>query len=202
MVFDPELETMLRHQAKSTLRKRMRALRNSIPREACAVRSERIVLRLLESPEFERATGVGLFWPMLGRNEIDLRPLDAAARAAGKAVAYPFLLDDGEMSLSLAEPTSLAERGHGFAEPNEEAPPVLFDASFLVVVPALAVDPNGNRIGYGRGFYDRLLSRTVPPAVAMAVAYDFQVVAEIPITAGDQPVAVVITDLRSFRRLG
>jgi len=85
-VFDPELESLLRQRAKTELRRRMRGLRNAIPREACAARSQRIVERVLASPEFERALAVGLFWPMLERNEVDVRPLDAAARAGFREV--------------------------------------------------------------------------------------------------------------------
>jgi len=200
-VFDPELESLLRQRAKTELRRRMRGLRNAIPREACAARSQRIVERVLASPEFERALAVGLFWPMLERNEVDVRPLDAAARAAGKVVAYPRLSEEG-MALAVAEASSLAERGHGFAEPPEEAPDVSIGPELLVVVPALAVDPRGNRIGYGKGFYDWLLARIAPPAFALAVAYDFQLVAEIPTGETDRPVHLVVTDVRSFQPPG
>jgi 5-formyltetrahydrofolate cyclo-ligase len=198
VAFDGEFEAVLRYKAKAELRRRMRGLRNSIPAAACAVRSERIVTRIMESSEFRGAHTVGLYWPMLERHEVDVRPLDAAARAANKTVAYPFLTDDGDMALLCADPSSLVERGHGFAEPPEEAAPATIDAGLLIVVPALAVDPQGNRIGYGKGFYDRLLTRIAPPALALAVAYDFQVVSEIPTTLGDWAVAMVFTDARRF----
>jgi len=197
-VLDPELEMLLRQRAKSELRKRMRALRNAIPGEARAARSEKIVERVRESPEFERARTVALFWPMLEKNEIDVRELDQAARQAGKVVGYPALTENG-MILACAEPSALEERGHGFAEPPESAPLLPIDAGLLVVVPALAVDPGGNRIGYGKGYYDWLLARIVPPAFALAVAYDFQVVAEIPTMTNDRAVGTVVTDRRSFR---
>jgi 5-formyltetrahydrofolate cyclo-ligase len=200
-VFDPEFESLLRRQAKTALRRRMRGLRNAIPREACAARSERIVERVLASAAFDRAGAVGLFWPMVERNEVDVRPLDAAARTAGKIVAYPRLTEEG-MTLAVAEPSSLAERGHMFAEPPEEAPAAVIGPELLVVVPALAVDPAGNRIGYGKGFYDWLLARIAPPAFALAVAYDFQVVAEIPTSETDRPVHLVITDVRTFQPPG
>jgi 5-formyltetrahydrofolate cyclo-ligase len=179
----------------------MRALRNAIPQGARAARSEKIVERVRETLEFERAGAVALFWPMLERNEIDVRELDRAAREAGKTVAYPAITDDG-MILACAETSALEERGHGFAEPPLDAPAVKIDAGLLVVVPALAVDPTGNRIGYGKGYYDWLLARIVPPAFALAVAYDFQVVAEIPTMQNDRAVGLVVTDRRSFRAQG
>jgi 5-formyltetrahydrofolate cyclo-ligase len=69
----------------------------------------------------------------------------------------------------------------------------------LVLVPALAVDPRGHRIGYGKGYYDWLLGRVVPPAFALAVAFDFQLVSEIPVAEHDRAVNLVVTDRRTFR---
>jgi 5-formyltetrahydrofolate cyclo-ligase len=170
-----------------------------MPESARGARSARIVARISSDPVFEAARAVALFWPMLHRNEVDVRPLDAAARDRGKVVAYPSLRDEREMALLVADPSVLDERGHGFAEPPESANPVEISAALLIVVPALAVDPHGHRIGYGRGYYDRLLSRIAPPAFALAVAYDFDVLAEVPVTEGDYPVDMVVTDERVFR---
>jgi 5-formyltetrahydrofolate cyclo-ligase len=207
------MEFFLRRQAKAELRKRRRAMRKSIPENARAARSAKIVDTVVADPAFAAARRIALFWPMLDRNEIDIRPLDRIARAQGKVVAYPLLLDlpaadereiepgsrPEDMRLMVADPSVLEERGHGFAEPPSTALPVAIDADLLVIVPALAVDPNGHRIGYGRGYYDRLLARIAPPAFALAVAYDFDVVAEVPVTEGDYPVDTIVTDARTFR---
>ena len=185
-------------QAKAALRTRLRALRNTIPEKALAARSQTIVERVLASAPFARAKVVGLFWPMLERNEVDVRPIEAAARAKGKLVAFPSLQDEARMSLRLAESSSLEERGHGFAEPAEGTSEAEANDELLVIVPALAVDPTGHRIGYGKGFYDGLLARICPPAFALGIAYDFQVVPEVPKAPHDRAVDVVITDLRSW----
>jgi 5-formyltetrahydrofolate cyclo-ligase len=197
VAFDSEADAGFLLQTKAELRKRMRVLRSSIPAAARALRSEKVVQRVATSDPFERATAVGLFWPMLERGEVDIRPIDAIARASGKRVAYPFFEAPGEMSLRLATPDALAPRGHGFAEPPSDAPVVETDPGLVIVVPALAVDLSGNRIGYGAGFYDRLLARMAPPARAIAVAFDFQVLADLPATDDDQRVAMVITDARA-----
>ncbi len=183
-------------QAKAALRKQMRALRAAIPEKARALRSAKIVERVLSGPGFEQARAIGLFWPMLDRNEVDVRPIDAAARQGHKLVAYPFLRGEGEMALLVCDPASLEERGNGFAEPPETAVEVDSEG-LLVIVPALAVDETGQRIGYGKGFYDRLLARIAPPASTVAVAYDFQIVAEVPATPHDRRVDVVVTDART-----
>jgi 5-formyltetrahydrofolate cyclo-ligase len=198
LVFDPNVDFLLRRQAKAVIRKRARALRNSIPASALAARSEKIVERVVASAPFERAKSVGLFWPMLERGEVDVRGIDRAARERGKLVAYPLLEEEAGMRLAYAEPSALEERGHLFAEPPDDAPTAAPD-DLVVIVPALAVDPTGQRIGYGKGFYDRLLAHIRPPAFAIAVAYDFEVVPEVPATEHDQRVDMVMTDLRSWQ---
>jgi 5-formyltetrahydrofolate cyclo-ligase len=196
VVFDPEAEAFFRLQAKAELRKQMRALRAAIPEKARAARSAKIVERVLASPAFERARCIGLFWPMLDRNEVDVRPIEVAAREKGKLVAFPFLRGEGQMALLVCDSAKLEERGNGFAEPPENAAEIA-NEGLLVIAPALAVDETGQRIGYGKGFYDRLLARIAPPASTLAVAYDFQIVAEVPATLHDRRVDVVVTDART-----
>jgi 5-formyltetrahydrofolate cyclo-ligase len=192
----PDVELALRYQAKAVLRKRARALRNSIPRASVLDRSARIAARLEALPAVASASSIALFWPIEGRNEVDLTALDARLRAAGKRVAYPSIdPDTGVMTFRfVADPGTLDERGLGFREPADDAPEAA--ALDVVVVPALQVDGRGQRIGYGAGYYDRTLPRFAPPAVAVAVAFDFQLVAEVPDTPGDVPVALVVTDER------
>jgi 5-formyltetrahydrofolate cyclo-ligase len=197
VALDPDERTASRRLAKVELRKLMRARRSSTPAETCALLSEKIVARVAACAPFARATKVGLFWPMLERHEVDVRPLFEIAHHAKKAVFFPFFEAPGEMTLRSATPETLTPRGNGFAEPPEGSPAVQTDSGLVIVVPALAVDLSGHRIGYGAGFYDRLLAKTVPPAFSIAVAYDFQLLADLPATETDQRVAMVITDARS-----
>jgi 5-formyltetrahydrofolate cyclo-ligase len=194
-----DAERVTRLQAKAVLRKRMRAMRNTIPPEALAERSARIVAALEELSELVSARSVALFWPIEGRNEVDVRRLDVSLRRRGVNVAYPAIdPDTREMTFRFpSDPEIMAERGLGFSEPAPEDP----EAAELdvIVVPALMVDPRGHRLGYGAGFYDRALARFVPPSFAVAVAYDFQLAPEIPITEGDFPVAAIVTDARTLR---
>jgi 5-formyltetrahydrofolate cyclo-ligase len=198
MEIDANLEVVLRYRAKSVLRKRARGLRGSLPREAVIDRSARIAARLEALPAFAAAKTVALFWPIEGRNEIDLTPLDARLREAGRRVAYPWI--DAETRVMtfrfVDDPAQLVERGLGFREPPSEAE----EASILdvIVVPALQIDGRGHRIGYGAGFYDRTLPRFCPPALAIGVAFDFQLIPEVPVTEGDVPVALVVTDERTI----
>lgn len=188
-------EDIIRVKVKAELRKRMRGVRKTTPLEACSERSAKIIAALEAHPLVAAARSVALFWPIVARHEIDLRPLDAKLRARGATVAYPAIdPETGRMTFRVvADVAELEEAGYGFAEPPPSAP----DARplDLIVVPALAVDPSGHRIGYGAGYYDR----TIPdyaPARTIVVAFDWQLVAEVPVTEGDVACDWVVTDAR------
>src|SRR5277367_2500472 len=160
---DPSVEAALRYRAKVALRQRARALRNTIPREAIAERSARIAARLEALPRVADARAVALFWPIEGRNEVDLTGLDARLRARHTRLAYPSIdADTRVMTFRFVDdPARMEERGLGFREPDAEAPEAL--ELDVIVVPALQIDGRGHRIGYGAGFYDGALPRYAPP---------------------------------------
>jgi 5-formyltetrahydrofolate cyclo-ligase len=202
--FDASQVSQLAEAAKVQLRKRMRALRTAHPAEALKIRSRAVVARALGLPAFAAARGVALFFPMEDRKEIDLRELDAEARRQGKRVYYPFLERRGDalvsglrLSASLDE---LAERGQRFHEPPPDALEAARGEVDLLFVPALAVAPSGHRLGYGAGFYDSLLPDVCPPGKAIAVAYDFQLLVEVPTLPHDVACDFVLTDARSLTR--
>jgi 5-formyltetrahydrofolate cyclo-ligase len=191
---------------KRELRKRVLGLRKATPVDACAERSARIVRSVAGLDPVTRARGVALFWPIEDKHEVDLRLLDTELRARGVRVAYPAIVRDaaglaspGQMTFHFAEPSALEERGYGFAEPPPDAPALSRDLRELdvVVVPALALDPAGQRIGYGAGYYDRALAMT--PVVKVGVIFDFQLVSEVPALDGDVAVDWVVTDQRLLR---
>ncbi len=188
----------MRERAKAMMRRRARSVRASVPANALEERSARLRERLASLPSFASASSFGLFWPIERHKEVDLRPLAESLLASGKRVAFPRIAElEGPLSFAWVSDTStLAERGHGFAEPDESAEGAV--ALDVVVVPTLLVDGRGHRLGYGAGYYDRTLPRFCPPGLAVAVAFDFQLAAEIPTLEGDVAVDVVVTDTRAF----
>jgi 5-formyltetrahydrofolate cyclo-ligase len=191
-----EQDDYIAAKVKAELRKRLRGLRRTSTVEACRQRSEKIIASLLMRDEIKRARTVALFWPIEEKREVDLRSLGEALASRGVRLAYPTIdQDTRDMTFRFVDhPPSLEERGMGFCEP----PPDAEEARSLdvVVVPAIGVDPAGHRIGYGAGYYDRTLPKFCPPAVAMAVAFDYQLVMEVPKGPHDVAVNVVITDAR------
>jgi 5-formyltetrahydrofolate cyclo-ligase len=198
-----EQELALRVAVKKEQRKRMRGVRNTLPRAVVEQRSARVAARIASLEVWARARSVAFFWPIEGRNEVDLRDLLRAALAAGKRVALPATAETPEgVEIELRwvdDPSQLEPGPLGFEEPPPAARRVATEDLDLILVPALAVDPRGHRVGYGRGFYDRLLARlgaAEKGPVSLAVAFDFQLLPEVSITPGDVAVTLVVTDER------
>jgi 5-formyltetrahydrofolate cyclo-ligase len=204
---DPTLLAEVTARAKQQLRSRMKALRAAYPASALAERSARVVELVAKLPDFVNAKGVALFWPLLEQKEIDVRPLDELARAQGKRVYYPGFTSGagGALATDLrltASPAELELRNHRFLEPPVAAPTAApGDVEFLLV-PALAAALSGHRLGFGIGFYDALLPDYRPPARAAVVAFDFQLLAELPAEPHDVRCDLVVTDTRSVEVTG
>ena len=200
----PVGDELLRRRVKAELRKRMRGLRGAATASACAARSARIVEALSAHEAVRGAVAVALFWPMEERHEVDLRGLDALLRRRGARVAYPSI--DAETHAMtfrfVSDPAAMEEQGMGFLDPGPAAAQATPGELGAIVVPALALDAYGHRLGYGAGYYDRALREHAPPAAApvtIGVAYDYQLVAELPRDEWDVALDWVVTDARVLR---
>jgi 5-formyltetrahydrofolate cyclo-ligase len=200
---DPELYRTILVRAKRQLRTRMAGLRRALPPDALAERNRRLCGALLSCDWFLEAPSVGLFWPMLAQNEVDLRSVDQQARKLGKRVYYPFMQDQGDAYTTgfrlVDDVGDLRPNRRGFSEPAEALPVAKRGDLELIVVPALAVSASGHRLGYGAGFYDATLPDFRPPARAISVAFDFQLMGELPVSELDVASDAVITDARVIR---
>lgn len=197
----PAEESYLRARIKQEIRQRRLAVRKALPKEARRERSAKIAERVLALPEWASAKTVLAFVSMA--REVQTGPIVERAWAEGKRVATTRMnetFDDLELR-AWAEGDALEESGMMFMQPLAEAPPVPEDEVDLVLVPALAIDERGHRIGYGKGFYDRLLPR-LGGARRVAVVFDFEIITEVPNREGDEPVDVVVTDGRVLRIAG
>lgn len=181
-------------QAKIGLRARMRALRGAIPKAARRARSQAIAERIFALDVFASARTIAAFMPI--HAEVDLADVRAEAARRGIEIVLPRVDPaSGQLVLCHAREEDLVTGTYGIAEPSEHAKEADLMQVDLIFVPALVVDPCGHRVGYGKGYYDRLLVR-LPQAAACVVAYDFQLIAEVPHDAHDMPVDWVVTDRR------
>jgi 5-formyltetrahydrofolate cyclo-ligase len=190
-------------RAREQLRARARATRAALTPSVVAARSRAIKDRLSALAAVRGAKSVALFWPRAAQREVDLREFDAELAGRGVARFYPFMDPNGRGGFAtgfrrIASTTELAPRGRGFAEPPAQAPIAARGDIDLVIVPALAVTPEGHRLGYGSGFYDVTLPDVSPPALSIVVAYSFQLLAELPLEAHDVACDAVVTDRELF----
>lgn len=200
MIREPSADEIafLRLAMKREIRDRRRRTRKALPKEARWARSRAICERVTGLPEWERAKTVLAFVSMV--KEVQTRPAIEHAWANGKRVAVPRMNADfdGLELRELRADTQLEESGMMFLQPPDDAPTVADADIDLVLVPALAVDDRGHRVGYGKGFYDGLLPR-LKGASRVAVVFDFERIAEVPERAEDERVDVVVTDARVDR---
>ena len=183
----------LRQRAKQALRNQMRMVRGALPESACEARSAEIGKRIAGLVELERAATVLAFASI--RNEVRTRPIIEEAWSTGKRVALPRVHGD-ELRLHLVHAqTPLNVGAFSVPEPAADAAAIEPDEIDFALIPALALDPRGYRIGYGGGYYDRLIPR-LANACTCAVAYDFQLISEVPELPFDASVDVVVTDSR------
>lgn len=135
-------------------------------------------------------------------DEIDLDPLLEAHIARGVGVFLPWIADRRPPTLEVSRVTDLAAlvpSSIGIREPNPaRRRPGRVDRLDVVVAPGVAFDDRGGRVGYGGGYYDRLLPRLRQGTPVVAVAFDTQVVDEVPVGPGDVPVHVVVTETRTI----
>ncbi|MBR3845645.1 MAG: 5-formyltetrahydrofolate cyclo-ligase [Clostridia bacterium] len=142
---------------KTTLRAHLRALRDSLDGEYIAAASRSACERIAQLDEFGSATAILLYFPI--NNEISPLFLLDVAQKWGKKIAFP-VCDHESGKLIFREISNLNElkkAKFGLFEPNNTCPILIPDEKTLCIVPAIAFDENGDRLGYGKGFYDRFL---------------------------------------------
>jgi 5-formyltetrahydrofolate cyclo-ligase len=183
---------------KAALRAYMRGRRTALTEATWASASARVCRALLLHPRLLAARSVALFSPLVARREIDVRPVAQALRERGVTLFYPSISDDsavctGHFRWSGAE-SSLVVGPFGIPQPADTSRIAVRGDLDVVVVPCLAVTREGARLGYGSGFYDRVLPSVCPPAHTLVVAFAFQVVATLPTHSGDYRCDEIVTD--------
>jgi 5-formyltetrahydrofolate cyclo-ligase len=193
------MATMTREESKTALRRRLRAMRVAITADARAA-AHRAMARYLEqlllaSPvaAAEKEHVLGLYAAMPG--EADPRGV-CERLPAGWVAAWPRVAGDALELVSCRE-DELVTGYRGIREPPGDRAARRLEEVGVLIVPALAVDPHGHRLGQGGGHYDRLLARlreVAPGAIVVGLAYAAQILARIPVEAHDQRVDVVLSE--------
>jgi len=168
--------------------------RDLSPQQASGL-SRALQLHFLALAEYRRAQVLALYAPI--HREVETCAAATAALAAGKTLLYP-AVEGSEMQFRrLLGLEQLAPGRYGIPEPSGEA----WDpqAADLIVVPGVAFDLSGRRIGYGKGYYDKTLHRLEGTGRLVGFCYDFQLCEEIVGEPHDVTMDLIVTEVRVVR---
>lgn len=183
---------------KAALRTRARNARRAIPPGARAEAARLLAEHVLALPELDGARTVLLYGA--APEEIDPVVIENELRARGVRIGYPRVAGKAALTLHLVTgPKSLVKGAFGLREPTASAPLLMPEEVDLAIVPGVAFDAAGGRLGYGGGYYDALLAGGLSHALLVGVAFDEQVVARVPREAQDRAVDVLVTPTRTIR---
>jgi len=179
--------------SKQELRKEALLRRKSLPLEERREKSKAIIKYLIQSPFFRQARRI-LFYASFD-HEVETWEGIKVALAQGKEVYLP-RTNIKEKRLSLHRLTDLEELtpgAYGILEPPVQNPKIDPEALDLIVCPGVAFDLRGGRLGYGGGYYDRLLAKA-QKAKRVALAFECQIFETLPLETHDIRMEVIITE--------
>ena len=173
---------------KKELRRSIREQKRAMTEAEIVSRSTKLGELFAASEAYKNAKTIYGYMPY--NQEVRTVPMLEQALKDGKRVAVPKCYGD-EMKFIFMDDLSKVEKGYaGIPEPIADGP-VADDETALVLMPGLAFDPQGHRIGYGGGFYDKFLSRE-PNHPTLALCYEFQMLPKLETEAHDIPVDYVL----------
>lgn len=176
---------------KRSIRADLLARRKHLAAETCLSYSLQIQQSLIRSVEFQSASAIALYSPVL--NEVFTEELFRTACSTGKLIAYPRVRGADLEFVRVADASELVPGAFGVLEPQGEQ--VLFPASLdMVVVPGVGFDRRGFRMGYGKGFYDRGLHCSRRPGCLVGLCFELQLLEQLPVESHDVRMDMIITE--------
>ncbi|HUD18962.1 MAG TPA: 5-formyltetrahydrofolate cyclo-ligase [Patescibacteria group bacterium] len=184
------------HTAKDSIRKGITlANRRFTPHERKRA-DDLITKRLIHIPLIINANVVCSYVSL--PDEVDTKKIITALLLQKKTVVVPKVISKSVMSLyKITTLDDLAPGVFHILEPRNTGTIVPISTIDLFIVPGIAFDRQGNRLGRGRGYYDRLLRDIAVPKIGLA--YDFQVIAEVPHSSYDVRVTAIVTELKTIK---
>lgn len=175
---------MDKQQIRAMIRSKKRAMTPAQIEKA----SRALTALFLRSPQYRSAKSIYGYLPF--NQEVDTYALLSQAMADGKRVALPKTYGDEMRFIWVTDLDAVQKAGIGCPEPIADGP-LADDPEALVLLPGLAFDLQGGRMGYGGGFYDRFLAGESHPTVALC--YGFQLLPQIPLEEHDLRVTCIIS---------
>ena len=173
---------------KKELRRSIRERKRAMTEEEIVSRSAKLGVLFTQSDAYKNAKTIYGYLPY--NQEVRTVPMLEQALKDGKRVAVPKVYGDEMKFLYLDDLTKVSKGYAGIPEPIADEP-VADDKTALVLMPGLAFDPQGHRIGYGGGFYDKFLAAE-PNHPTLALCYEFQMLPVLDTEEHDIPVDTVL----------
>lgn len=173
---------------KTELRREIRARKRAMTEVEIEERSARLAQLFFASRAYQNAKTIYGYLPY--NQEVRTVPMLERALKDGKKVAVPKVYGEEMKFLYLDDLNAVAKGYAGIPEPIADEP-VAHDETALVLMPGLAFDPQGHRIGYGGGFYDKFLAAE-PNHPTLALCYEFQMLPKLDVEDHDIPVDTVL----------
>ncbi len=181
-------------QDKKSFRKTLQAERQNQDPRVAQYKSERICEQILQLPEIAAAKIISAYSPV--RGEVNLLPLLDQLIKLGKIIALPQVLGNKMCFLQVNNlKEDLIDGAYGIREPHPERCSAIQSGDVDVfLIPGTGFDLFHGRIGFGGGYYDRVLKVKHPKALAIGLAFEFQVLHALPMEEHDQPINRVVTE--------
>ena len=185
--------------AKSDIRKDILFKRNSLSEFEIIKNSKIISIKVIATKEYQSSKSIGAYYPI--GSEVKTFDIIKHSIDNKKEVGLPRVIDSTKIEFfkiieDSFEKIKFTKGKYGIFENSMSS--TIIDQMDLLIIPGIAFDLQGNRIGYGKGYYDRLLSSRQAKYI-IGLAYEAQVINEIPNNDQDIPVNMIITEKRTIR---
>lgn len=188
-------------RTKSEIRKEILSIRNILDINDAATKSSIIIKKLKNTDEYKNSTNIMVYMDF--KNEVNTKTFIEEALSEGKKIIIPYTdMEKVEIiPVEIKDFDDLVMCKFGYLEPKKEKINNPFDVKLidLVVVPGVVFDKKKNRVGFGKGYYDRLLINRKTSAKAIAIAYEFQVLEEVPAEEHDIKMDMIITEKNVYK---
>ena len=181
---------------KKAIRAALLAQRKHLSVDTCFHQSLVAQEQFLQLPELAAAATLALYSPIL--NEVFTEEIFHQARAQGKRVVYPRVQGAGLEFFEVNSAAELRVGNFGILEPQgtQSWPLAMID---LLLVPGVAFDQSGHRLGYGKGYYDRLLPDRPAGCRLVGLCFEFQLLSTLPAEGHDVRMDLLVTERRTLR---
>ena len=183
---------------KEVLRQRILQLRDNMDPADIRQKSLKIIEKVLGLPEYAKANVIALY--VNKGSEVETKPLIRKALASGKKVLIPITKKNTRELLysEISSLDALVPGTFGIPEPRDAKARALTTAN-IVLVPGVVWDIYGYRLGWGKGYFDTVLSRLSDSSLSIGLSFDLQLVEQVPREQFDLPVEMLVTESRVIR---